>query len=183
MNLVPTERTAIFIDGGNLYSASRNLQFDVDYRALLTFFQKKTTLIRAHYYAAMLESDDPEEHSPLKPLTDWLSYNGYTVITKVAREYMDREGKRRLKGTNTSVNLVVDAMMLADRIDHMVFFAGDVDLAYFVEAVKKMGVKITVVSSINTTPPMIADELRRNADEFVDLVDIRDNFTKVRKER
>jgi uncharacterized LabA/DUF88 family protein len=171
MNLVESERTAVFIDGTNLYSASRSLSFDVDYRNLLSYFSEKTNLVRMHYYTALAD-DDPDVHNPLKPLTDWLSYNGYTVVTKRAREFTDNDGKRRLKGTNVSIMLAVDALELAPRIDHMVIFSGDADLAYFVNAIKKAGVKVTIVSSFQSTPPLVADELRRAGDEFIELKDL-----------
>src|SRR6195952_2831334 len=95
VHFLPTERVALFIDGANLYSASRNLGFDVDYRNLLEFFRRKAHIIRAYYYSAVLET---EEYSPLKPLTDWLAYNGYTLVTKPAKEFTDATGRRRVKG-------------------------------------------------------------------------------------
>ena len=91
MRFIQQERTALFIDGANLYAATRSLGFDIDYRRLLDFFSTKTTLIRAYYYSALLET---EEYSPLKPLTDWLAYNGYTLVTKPAKEFTDAMGRR-----------------------------------------------------------------------------------------
>jgi uncharacterized LabA/DUF88 family protein len=174
MNFLPTERSCLFIDGANLYSASRNLGFDVDYRNLLEFFRKKSHLIRAYYYSAVL---DTEEYSPLKPLTDWLAYNGYTLVTKPAREYTDSTGRRRVKG-NMDIELAIDMLELADKIDHAVLFSGDSDFRRLVEAVQRRGVRVSVVSSIRTTPPMVADELRRQADQFLELADIAPEFTR-----
>ncbi len=168
------ERTALFIDGANLYSASRNLGFDVDYRNLLEFFRKQTRVIRAYYYAAVLET---EEYSPLKPLTDWLAYNGYTLVTKPAREFTDSTGRRRVKG-NMDIELAIDMLELADRLDHVVLFSGDSDFRRLVEAVQRRGVRVSVVSSVRTSPPMIADELRRQADQFLELSDIGPEFTR-----
>src|ERR1700744_2893356 len=91
MHFLPNERVALFIDGANLYSASRNLGFDVDYRNLLEYFRKKAHIVRAYYYSAVLETD---EYSPLKPLTDWLAYNCYTPVTKPAKEFNDATGRR-----------------------------------------------------------------------------------------
>jgi uncharacterized LabA/DUF88 family protein len=164
MTFLPTERTCLFIDGANLYSASRNLGFDVDYRNLLEYFRKRSNVIRAYYYSAVLET---EEYSPLKPLTDWLAYNGYTLVTKPAREYTDSTGRRRVKG-NMDIELAIDMLELADKIDHAVLFSGDSDFRRLVEAVQRRGVRVSVVSSIRTSPPMIADELRRQADQFLD---------------
>ena len=167
MQFLPTERVALFIDGANLYAASRNLGFDVDYRNLLQFFRGKSHVIRAYYYAALL---DTEEYSPLKPLTDWLAYNGYTLITKTAREFTDQAGRRRVKG-NMDVELTTDMLELAPHIDHAVLFSGDSDFRRLVEAVQRRGVRVTVVSSVRTTPPIAADDLRRQAAQVLELAD------------
>ena len=170
----PNERVALFIDGANLYSASRNLGFDVDYRNLLEYFQKRANVIRAYYYSAVLET---EEYSPLKPLTDWLAYNGYALVTKPAKEFTDATGRRRVKG-NMDIEVAVDMLELADRIDHAVLFSGDSDFRRVVEAVQRKGVRVSVVSSIRTSPPMVADDLRRQADQFLELSEIAPEFTR-----
>ena len=174
MLFLPTERTALFIDGANLFSASRNLGFDVDYRNLLEFFRTKTHVLRAYYYSAVL---DTEEYSPLKPLTDWLAYNGYTLVTKPAREFTDAAGRRRVKG-NMDVELAIDMLELAPRLDHAILFSGDSDFRRLVEAVQRQGVRVSVISTVRSNPPMIADELRRQADQFLELADIASGFTR-----
>ena len=174
MLFLPTERTALFIDGANLFSASRNLGFDVDYSKLLEFFRSKTNVLRAYYYSAML---DTEEYSPVKPLTDWLAYNGYTLVTKPAREFTDATGRRRVKG-NMDVELAIDMLELAPRLDHAVLFSGDSDFRRLVEAVQRQGVRVSVVSTVRSNPPMIAAELRRQADQFLELADIASGFTR-----
>jgi uncharacterized LabA/DUF88 family protein len=174
MHFSPKERTALFIDGANLYSASRNLGFDVDYRNLLEYFRKQTQVIRAYYYSAVLET---EEYSPLKPLTDWLAYNGYNLVTKPAKEFTDAAGRRRVKG-NMDIELAIDMLELADKIDHAVLFSGDSDFRRLVEAVQRRGVRVSVISSIRTSPPMVADELRRQADQFLELSEIAPEFTR-----
>ena len=168
------ERVCLFIDGANLYSASRNLGFDVDYRSLLAFFRTRSRLVRAYYYSAVL---DTEEYSPLKPLTDWLVYNGYTLITKAAREFTDAAGRRRIKG-NMDIELAVDMLDMAPRIDHAILFSGDSDFRRLVEAVQRHGTRVSVISSIRTAPPMVGDELRRQADQFIELADIAPEFTR-----
>jgi len=170
----PDERTALFIDGANLYSASRNLGFDVDYRNLLEYFRRQTRVVRAYYYAAVLET---EEYSPLKPLTDWLAYNGYTLVTKPAREFTDATGRRRVKG-NMDIELAIDVLELADKLDHVVLFSGDSDFRRLVEAVQRRCVRVSVVSSVRTSPPMVADDLRRQADQFLELAEIAPEFTR-----
>ncbi len=174
MLFLPNERTALFIDGANLYSASRNLGFDVDYRNMLDFFRAKTHVIRAYYYSAVL---DTEEYSPLKPLTDWLAYNGYSLVTKAAREFTDATGRRRVKG-NMDVELAIDMLELAPKLDHAVLFSGDSDFRRLVEAVQRQGVRVSVVSTVRSSPPMIGDELRRQADQFLELADIASGFTR-----
>jgi uncharacterized LabA/DUF88 family protein len=164
----PVERIAVFIDGPNLYATSRNLGFDVDYRQLLDFFKKQGVVIRAYYYSAMLESDD---YSPLKPLTDWLSYNGYQVVTKPAKEFTDASGRRRVKG-NMDVEITVDMLEIAQHVNHIMFVSGDADFRKLIEAVQRKGVRVSLVSSIRTTPVMVSDELRRQADAFIELADI-----------
>ncbi len=174
MHFLPTERVALFIDGGYLYSASRNLGFDVDYRNLLEYFRKQAHVIRAYYYSAVLETED---YSPLKPLTDWLAYNGYTLVTKPAKEFTDASGRRRVKGS-MDIEVAVDMLELSPRIDHAVLFSGDSDFRRLVEAMQRKGVRVSVVSSIRTSPPMVADELRRQADQFLELADIAPEFTR-----
>nr|WP_236033345.1 NYN domain-containing protein [Belnapia mucosa] len=168
------ERIAVFIDGANLYAASRTLGFDVDYKNLLAYFRSGAYLVRAYYYTALLET---EEYSPLRPLVDWLGYNGYSVVTKPAKEFTDATGRRRVKGS-VDIEMAVDVLDLAPHLDHVVIFSGDGDLRRLVEAVQRRGVRVTVISSIRTQPAMIADELRRQADQFIDLQDIADHITR-----
>lgn len=162
------ERIALFVDGANLYSAARALGFDIDYKKLLTLFQGEGRLIRAFYYTALFED---QEYSPIRPLVDWLDYNGYTMVTKPAKEFTDAQGRRKVKG-NMDIELAIDLLDMAERIDHAVLFSGDGDFRRLVEAVQRRGVRVSVVSTINSSPPMIADELRRQADNFVDLSDV-----------
>ncbi len=172
------ERIALFIDGANLYSAAKALGLEIDYRKLLKEFQSKGRLLRASYYTALLENED---YSPLKPLVDWLNYNGYNVVTKSAREFTDREGRRRVRG-NMDVELTVDLLNTAAHVDHVILFSGDGDFRRLVEAVKAKGVRVSVVSTVKTQPAMIADELRREADAFIDLDDLADAIARPRRE-
>ena len=174
MNLKASDKTALFIDGANLYAASRNLGFDVDYRSMLEYFASRTQLLRAYYYSAILDTD---EYSPVKPLTDWLSYNGYTLVTKTAREFTDSAGRRRIKG-NMDIELAVDMLELAPYLSEAILFSGDGDFRRLVEAVQAKGVRVTVISTVRTSPPMIGDDLRRQADEFIELSDIAPDFTR-----
>jgi uncharacterized LabA/DUF88 family protein len=160
------ERIALFIDGANLYATAKSLGFDIDYKRLLREFQSRGRLIRAFYYTALIED---QEYSSIRPLIDWLDYNGYAVVTKPTKEFVDSLGRRKVKG-NMDIELAVDAMEMAEHIDHLVLFSGDGDFRSLVEAVQRKGVRVSVISTITTQPPMIADELRRQSDEFVDLI-------------
>ncbi len=168
------ERAALFIDGANLHAASRALGFDVDYKNLLTYFRQRSYLVRAYYYTALLETD---EYSPVRPLVDWLDYNGYAVVTKPAKEFTDATGRRRVKG-NMDIELAVDVLDLAPHLDHVVLFSGNGDFHRLVEAVQRRGVRVTVISTIRTQPAMIADDLRRQADAFIDLADLAEHITR-----
>src|SRR5216683_6321935 len=173
------EKLALFIDGANLYATAKSLGFDVDYRRLLKEFQSRGNLLRAFYYTALIED---QEYSSIRPLLDWLDYNGYTVITKPVKEFTDSSGRRKIKG-NMDIELAVDAMEIADHIDHLVLFSGDGDFRPLVEAVQRKGVRVTVVSTISTQPPMIADELRRQADVFTDLKELQSKLGRDPSER
>ena len=164
------ERIALFIDGANLYATAKALNFDIDYKRLLKEFQSKGRLVRAFYYTALVED---QEYSAIRPLIDWLDYNGYSVVTKPTKEFVDSTGRRKVKG-NMDVELVINAMELAPRLDHAVLFSGDGDFKPLVEALQRQGVRVSVVSTIRSQPPMIADELRRQADNFIELDALRE---------
>jgi uncharacterized LabA/DUF88 family protein len=168
MHFYPNERIALFIDGANLYSAAKALQFDIDYKRLLALFRQKGQLVRALYYTALAED---QEYSSIRPLIDWLDYNGYSMVTKPTKEYTDSMGRRKLKG-NMDIELTVDAMRLADSLDHVVLFSGDGDFKSLVAALQQKGKRVSVVSTLQTQPPMVADELRRQSDQFIDLADL-----------
>jgi len=168
MSFYPTDRFALFIDGANLYATARGLNFDIDYKKLLDEFRKRGVLMRAYYYTALAEND---EYSPVRPLVDWLGYNGFTVVTRPAREFTDSMGRKRFRG-NMDVEIAVDMLEMAQHLDHVVLFSGDGDLRRLVQAVQQRGVRVTVVSTVKSQPPMAADELRRQADNFVDLADL-----------
>ncbi len=179
MTFYPTDRLALFIDGANLYSAAKSLGFDIDYKKLLDEFRKRGILIRAYYYTALVED---QEYSPIRPLVDWLDYNGFTMVTKSAREYTDREGRKRFRG-DMDLEIAVDVMELSPRCDHIVLFSGDGDFRCLVEAVQRKGVRVTVVSTVKSQPPMASDDLRRQADSFVDLADLVDIIGRPARDR
>lgn len=184
-----SEKLAVFIDGANLYAATKALDFDIDYKLLLEWFSEQSCLVRAFYYTALAED---QEYSPIRPLVDWLDYNGYTMITKPVKEFIDANGRKKVKN-NIDIELALDMIELADHIDHVVLFSGDGDFYRLIKYVQRKGVRVTVVSTIETSPAMIADDLRRQADQFIDLSELsrmigrddceEDNNTGIRTER
>ena len=172
MNFYPQERVALFIDGANLYATARALGFDIDYKRLLVLFSEQANLIRAFYYTALVEDQD---YSPIRPLVDWLDYNGYTMVTKPTKEFTDSTGRRKIKG-NMDIELAIDMMEMAPHLDHIVLISGDGDFRRLVEAIQRKGVRVTVVSTVRSQPAMIADELRRQADIFVDISDLQEHI-------
>jgi uncharacterized LabA/DUF88 family protein len=172
MHFYATERVTLFIDGANLYATAKALGFDIDYKRLLAMFRSKCHLVRALYYTALAED---QEYSSIRPLVDWLDYNGYTMVTKPTKEFTDAMGRRKIKG-NMDIELTVDAMRLVDHVDHIVLFTGDGDFRALVAALQQKGRRVSVVSTLQTQPPMVADELRRQADQFVDLADMEDQI-------
>jgi uncharacterized LabA/DUF88 family protein len=174
MTFYPDERIGLFIDGSNLYAAARALRFDIDYKRLLEYFSAKGQLIRAFYYTALIED---QEYSPIRPLVDWLDYNGYTMVTKPTKEFTDASGRRKIKG-NMDIELAIDVLEMAENLDHIVLFSGDGDFRRLVEAVQRKGARVSVVSTMRSQPPMVADELRRQADTFIELMDLRDDISR-----
>lgn len=168
MHFYECERIALFIDGANLHAAMRALGFSIDFKNLLALFNRRARLVSALYYTALAED---QEYSSIRPLIDWLAYHGFTVVTKPTKTFTDAEGRRRLKG-NMDVEIAVDVMRLSSRLDHVVLFSGDGDFRYLTAAIQEKGKRVSVISSLATQPPMIADDLRRQADQFIDLADL-----------
>lgn len=173
------EKIALFIDGANLYATSKALGFDIDYRKMLKAFQKRGYLLRAYYYTALIED---QEFSSIRPLVDWLDYNGYKVVTKPAKEFTDAMGRRKVKG-NMDMELAIDAMSLVDVVDHFVVFSGDGDFRVLVEALQRKGRKVSIVSTVSSNPPMISDDLRRQCDHFIDVVSLKDEIGRAASDR
>ena len=172
MKLHSHERVGLFIDGANLYATARALGFDIDYKRLLELFESRGRLVRAFFYTALVED---QEYSPIRPLIDWLDYNGYTMVTKPTKEFTDASGRRKIKG-NMDIELAIDVMEMVEHLDHVVLFSGDGDFRRLVEAAQRKGRRVTVVSTVRSQPSMVADELRRQADSFVDLIDLQSDI-------
>ncbi|GAB4234661.1 MAG: NYN domain-containing protein [Methyloligellaceae bacterium] len=179
MHFYPNERVALFIDGANLYATARALGFDIDYKRLLALFREKGQLVRALYYTALPED---QEYSSIRPLIDWLDYNGYSMVTKPTKEFTDASGRRKIKG-NMDIELAVDAMSMAEHLDHIVLCSGDGDFRSLVAALQHRGLRVSVLSTLETQPPMVADELRRQADVFIEIAELEDEICRIASER
>ncbi|MBN8990108.1 MAG: NYN domain-containing protein [Rhizobiales bacterium] len=167
----PRQRLALFIDGAYLASAAAALGFETDFKRLLQAFRLQGTMVRAAYYSA---SDD-QPRAPLRPLLDWLAYNGYTVFGRKIRSYPGPDGVRK-KLPRIELEIVIHAMDLSPRIDHMILFSANGDFRRLVAAVQRRGVRVTVVSTLHAPTLIVADELRRQADAFVELRDLRSSL-------
>jgi len=178
MAFYSNERIAIFVDGANFHSTIKTLDFDVDYKRMLDLFKEKGRMSCARYYTALLENDD---YSPIRPLIDWLNYNGYQVVTKPAKSFTDRDGRNRIKG-NMDIELALDMVELAPHVDHILLCSGDGDFRAAVEACQRKGTRVSVISSMKTKPPMLADELRRQANDFIELSDMEKLIGRPRRE-
>lgn len=161
-----TGKSAIFIDGANLYSATKQNNLTIDFKRLLDFYKGRGHLLRAFYFTAL---HGAEEHDPVRTLTDWLDYNGYQVVSKRTKSFTTDDGRRSIKG-NMDLEIAITALEMAPHIDEMILFSGDGDFRILAEAMQRRGVRVTVVSSRATTA---ADELVRQADEFVELDTLR----------
>jgi uncharacterized LabA/DUF88 family protein len=179
LNIKEDEKIALFIDGANFYAAARSLSFDIDYKRLLEFFRERGRLVRALYYTALIED---QEYSPIRPLVDWLDYNGFTMVTKPTKEFTDSLGRRKIKG-DMDIELAIDMLEMAPHLDHVILFSGDGDFRRLVEVVQRKGVRVSVVSTVKSTPPMVADELRRQADDFIELQDLAKEISRAHQPR
>ncbi|WP_291169586.1 NYN domain-containing protein [Hyphomicrobium sp.] len=173
MSFLPNERIALFIDGPNLAATAKSLDFDIDFKLLLMLFRQRTQLLRAYYFTALTEDTERS----IRPLLDWLEYNGFTVITKLLKECTDASGRRRIRGS-MDVELAVQAMQLDDAVQHVVLFSGDGAFRCLAAALQGGGKRVSVVSTLNAHPPVVADELRRQADQFIDLAHLQNYISR-----
>jgi uncharacterized LabA/DUF88 family protein len=174
MHIFPLERLGLFIDGANFHATARALGFEPDFKRLLAMLRERGRLVRAHYYTTLIE--DEEEFCAIRPLVDWLAYNGYTTVTKTVRQSADPDA-RRARG-RIDVELAVDAMRLHAGLDHVLIFSGNGEFRSLVAALQGLGKRVSVVSTLATNPAMIADDLRRQADQFIDLADLKDEIVR-----
>lgn len=158
-------RTYVAIDGANLHSTTKALGVEVDFAKLLAVLGEGTDLLRANYFTAIDESSGV---STIRPFCDYLAYNGYSVVSKPAKSFSGTDGQRRIKG-NMDIEIAVDALEMARHYDNYVLMSGDGDFTYLVKSLQRAGKRVIVVSALNQG--VLADELRRASDRFVDLSD------------
>lgn len=158
------ERVSFFIEGANFYAAAKTGNVTVDYRKLLSHFEDNSIFKRAYYYTAVAED---QEYNSIKPLLDFLEYNGYSLVTKPLKEFIDGQGRRKTKGS-LDVEMTVDMLNACKFSDHIVLFSGDSDFLPVIQEMKRNGIRVTVVSHMET----VADDIRRAADRFVNLMHV-----------
>jgi uncharacterized LabA/DUF88 family protein len=163
------ERMALFIDGAYLYTATRELGFGVDYKRLFEVFAGRGRLVRAFHYSVVTEN---EEKPSIRPLVDWLAYNGYTTVTKPVKDFTYSFDRCEI-----GIELAVDVMAIADYVDHVIIFSGDGAFRRLAETVQRKGIRVSVVGTMRSSPSMMADELRRQADNFIDLHDLKPHIS------
>jgi len=161
------KRAALLIDGSNAYASGMALGFQIDYVKFLSFFRKRYDINRALYFTALPPKDMV---SPLRPMTTFLEHNGYTVVSKETKDYINHAGEKKRKG-NMDCEIAVYATKYAEVVDEMVLFSGDGDFRCVVERVQELGTRVTVLSTL--VGHMVADSLRRQADEFIELDSMR----------
>lgn len=163
MSTALTERIGLFIDGISLQHAANVLQMKLDFKRLLQLFQQRGHLVGANYYSVIPPQPAADT---AKPLLDWLSYNGFNVLARSSPHAGDAENILSL-----AVDISVDAMQRAAHLDHVVLISACRELQSLICALKTMGRRVSVVSTMrgHSTP----DELRRHADIFLDLEELR----------
>ena len=168
------ERLAVLIDGPHFMSAASALGMDIDYKLLRAEFAKRGKLLRISHYHPVREDN---ELMPIRPLLDWLQYNGFDLVTKPIREFTDETGVTRRKA-NLDVEIAVDAIMIAEKVDHIILLAGSGDLSHLVQNLRTKGVRVTIVSTLRGPSSMVSDNLRRLADNFIELGSLADSICK-----
>lgn len=162
----------VLIDGSNLYESARALSMKVDYKRLLDLLNEDGALLRAYYFTAL---PDRSIENWIHKQVDWMMNNGYSVISKPMKEYVDASGRKKQKG-NIDMEIAVCAMTQAQLATEIWIFSGDGDFAVLIKALQeRFAVKVYVVSSST----LVSHELRRQADKYIPLEDIRQDIEKL----
>lgn len=164
-------RTLVLIDGANTYQSSKHLGFDIDYKELHEMFRRHTKLLRIYYFTVFLENQEENVYNVLKPLTDWMSYNNYSVVTKLVKS-LDSPKHRAKSPLFIDVELTTTALQQLPNYDTVVIFSGDGDFTFLSETLKNYGKRVIVVGTLSNAPSIIADSLRRSADYVIFLEEL-----------
>jgi len=168
-----SEKLAVLIDGHALNAFAYGLGMKIDYRKLKVQFARSSKLTSIKYYAGV---DFSRGENPYVKLLDWLDYNGYRVHIKEARSFVNGDGERNVKGS-VIVDLSIDLVLVARHVDHVVLVSAHGDLTYPILQAKRLGARVTLLSSLNAEGVRPADELRQVADEFIELETLRDELS------
>jgi uncharacterized LabA/DUF88 family protein len=172
MNCVTLNRLSIFVDGNNMFYAQQKNGWFFDPRRVLEYFttnEPNTKLMNAFWYTGLKDQQDQ------RGFRDALISLGYTVRTKLLKEYYDDTSGRYSQKANLDIEIVVDMFNTVDQYDRVILFSGDGDFERAIELLRSKNTHITVVS----TEGMIARELRNATDRYIDLNDIRDSIEKI----
>jgi len=164
-------RLSIFVDGNNMFYAQQKNGWFFDPKRVLSYFteQSEVQLVNAFWYTGLKDSQDQ------RGFRDALINLGYTVRTKVLKEYYDDNSGRYSQKANLDIEIVVDMFNTVEQYDRVVLFSGDGDFERAIELLRSKNTHITVVS----TEGMIARELRNATDRYVDLNALRSQIEKV----
>jgi uncharacterized LabA/DUF88 family protein len=164
-------RLSIFVDGNNMFYAQQKNGWFFDPRRVLEHFTSEvgTTLVNAFWYTGL---KDPQDQRGFR---DALISLGYTVRTKILKEYYDDSSGRYSQKANLDIEIVVDMFNTVEQYDRVVLFSGDGDFERAIELLRSKNTHITVVS----TEGMIARELRNATDRYIDLNELREHIEKV----
>ena len=153
-----SRNVAVFVDVANVFYAAKAAGVDIDYVTLLKTITANRDLIRAYAYTGL----DPENENQ-KAFHNFLDRNNYKVVSKDVRKYGDGRFK-----ANLDIELVVDLVRLAPKLDIAVVISGDGDFAPAIRAVQDMGVRVEVVSFRANTSSDLIDV----ADQFIEITSI-----------
>lgn len=164
-------RLSIFVDGNNMFYAQQKNGWFFDPKRVLNYFNNdpNIVLVNAFWYTGLKDSQDQ------RGFRDALISLGYTVRTKILKEYYDDNSGRYSQKANLDIEIVVDMFNTVDQYNHVILFSGDGDFERAIELLRSKNTHITVVS----TEGMIARELRNATDRYIDLNDIRPQIEKV----
>ena len=169
-----TDRTVVFIEGSHLFNASRDMGLNIEFHDLRLLFLYSCNLLRICYYNNVKD----DSYNPIVPLAKYLSFNGYETYIDVE----DAESRNKeLTATNTRVRIIADILHYAysGKIDHIVLFAGSSTYAYPISLTKRLGIKVTTISTrfildegYKVSRSKISNELRSATDNYIDLMDL-----------